>query len=329
MTDGDLFRKLRQDRGLKLHEVADELNSVSFISKFEKGASHISLHRMERLLENINVSMEEFLYLRENRGEQVLVLDHFLPGAGYISGPIFQLIDEIMTINEGIGATLSYHEGATALTAIRAGLDPRIRWQRFIGLYCDLLVGIYQINQLTDPTTGTDLAEIREKWSLQSRPVVSYLYQVENWGLFEVLLFRLFLFTMPNETAKNLLPTALSRTEKAIGMAHMKELRFDLLVAIFSLFINQRLNDEAKDILQQMQQVARTDRDLLVSNRFLFYQGWYQLIAGDYQKGLEKCHQALSIFRILEDAYHLEVHQKMLKIILNNRKNPKTHMLLG
>lgn len=330
MKDGPLFRRLRQDRGIKLQEVSDEVNSVSFISKFEKGDSHISLHRMERLLENINVSMEEFLYLRESDGQKALVLDHFLPAAGYISGSVFHTVDAIMTVNDAAGKSLSFAEAIAALEEIKERLTDKIRWQRFMGVYCQLLAGIYDLNQLTEAwANGIDLQEIRERWELQSRPIVSYLYQVENWGLFEVLIFRLFLFTLPNETAQNLLPTALARTEKEIGLAHMKELRFDLLAAIFSLFINQRMAKEAREILQQMQQVAHDSRDLLESNRYVFYQGWYQLIAGDYDKGLEKCHQTLSIFRILDQPYYLKVHQEMLQTILMNRENPRTHVLFG
>ena len=63
MNEGELFRKLRKDRGFSLEQVSDEINSVSFISKFEKGQSNISFLRFERLLQNVNVSMDEFLYL--------------------------------------------------------------------------------------------------------------------------------------------------------------------------------------------------------------------------------------------------------------------------
>ncbi|MFW7431207.1 helix-turn-helix domain-containing protein [Vagococcus carniphilus] len=40
MNEGELFRKLRKDRGFSLEQVSDEINSVSFISKFEKGQSN-------------------------------------------------------------------------------------------------------------------------------------------------------------------------------------------------------------------------------------------------------------------------------------------------
>ncbi|MDT2598296.1 helix-turn-helix transcriptional regulator [Enterococcus hulanensis] len=64
-----IFRELRKDRGLSLQDLTDEINSRSFISKFEKGDSKISFHRLEHLLERLNVSMEEFLYLRaKSRG---------------------------------------------------------------------------------------------------------------------------------------------------------------------------------------------------------------------------------------------------------------------
>ncbi len=47
---GKLFRKLRQDRHLTLQQVADEHNSISFISKFENGDSHIGFTRLIHLL---------------------------------------------------------------------------------------------------------------------------------------------------------------------------------------------------------------------------------------------------------------------------------------
>jgi len=64
MEEGKLYRQLRKERGYTIAQVADEQNSRSFISKFEQGASSISIHRLERLLENIHVTVEEFYYLR-------------------------------------------------------------------------------------------------------------------------------------------------------------------------------------------------------------------------------------------------------------------------
>ena len=55
MDEGKLFRKLRKDRGLSLEQVSDELNSVSFISKFETGNSNIRVNSMKQLLEKVNV----------------------------------------------------------------------------------------------------------------------------------------------------------------------------------------------------------------------------------------------------------------------------------
>ena len=57
MEEGKLYRQLRKERGYTIAHVADEQNSRSFISKFEQGASSISIHRLERLLENIHVTV--------------------------------------------------------------------------------------------------------------------------------------------------------------------------------------------------------------------------------------------------------------------------------
>jgi transcriptional regulator with XRE-family HTH domain len=103
MNEGQLFRKLRKDRGLSLEQVADEMNSVSFISKFEKGNSNISMHRLERLLQNINVSFEEFLYLREldnapDLNQTLKVLRGYLTSDFYFS--LAEIMGTITSINE-------------------------------------------------------------------------------------------------------------------------------------------------------------------------------------------------------------------------------------
>lgn len=64
-TDGAVFRQLRHNHQLTLAQVADDHNSIAFISKFEQGKSNISFSRLTHLLYRINISVEEFVFIRD------------------------------------------------------------------------------------------------------------------------------------------------------------------------------------------------------------------------------------------------------------------------
>ncbi|MBZ5814166.1 helix-turn-helix domain-containing protein, partial [Streptococcus thermophilus] len=56
---GSLTKKIRLSKKLSLKDVAGDYLSVSFLSKFERGESEISLSRFLCILENLDVSIEE------------------------------------------------------------------------------------------------------------------------------------------------------------------------------------------------------------------------------------------------------------------------------
>lgn len=57
---GELFKQIRISKRLTLKDVAGDYLSISFLSKFERGESDISLSRFFQLLEQLDVSVEEF-----------------------------------------------------------------------------------------------------------------------------------------------------------------------------------------------------------------------------------------------------------------------------
>lgn len=60
---GTLFNNLRKNKKMSLKDVSGDLISLSFISKFERGESEISLSRFLFLLNNLNVTIDEFHHL--------------------------------------------------------------------------------------------------------------------------------------------------------------------------------------------------------------------------------------------------------------------------
>ncbi len=323
MDEGKLFRKLRKDRGLSLEQVSDKLNSVSFISKFEKGNSNISLHRMERLLNNINVSVEEFFYLREleenpKLNEDIKIL------RGYLTSEFYYYVAKLLSVNDQ-AVKKSFEIGIIEMKKIKTEMNSKKSWQKFISIYCDICIYTYEgnMNNRKERTSEIETTEI----NLMSKPVITYLYKVEDWGVFELVLFKMFLFTFKAEQIHQLLPLAVTRTEKESQFHVIMKFKSEIIFSIFSYFANFRHQVWAKEILVLARDMLKNQMDLTNSTCLLFYEGWYQVIFEDHKKGLETCHQAISIFRILEQPKMENTFKHILRNIRKNKEEPDDYFM--
>ena len=60
---GEVFRLFRESRGLKLKDVAKSGISTSHLSRFENGEAELTFSKLIIALNEINVSIEEFIYV--------------------------------------------------------------------------------------------------------------------------------------------------------------------------------------------------------------------------------------------------------------------------
>ena len=60
---GGTFRLLRKSKHLSLDAVGKGIVTTSFLSRFERGQYDISVQNLNRLLERINVTWSEFVYI--------------------------------------------------------------------------------------------------------------------------------------------------------------------------------------------------------------------------------------------------------------------------
>ncbi|MEG0254086.1 helix-turn-helix domain-containing protein [Vagococcus sp.] len=327
MDEGKLFRKLRKDRGFSLEQVSDEVNSVSFISKFEKGQSNISLLRFERLLQNVNVSMEEFIYLRELERNPMLNEDMKVL-RGYLSSDFYFYWAKLLNINK-CSETENFEKGIIEMKQVKAEMNLKINWQKFVSIYCDICLLLYQsnISQRNNSLEGPTSELLFKEINLLSKPVISYLYKVEDWGVFEVVLFKFFLFTFHEEQINQLLPIAISRTQKENELHVMALFKLETIFSSFSYFVNFRHQVWAKKSLENARDLLKDARDLTNSTLLLFYEGWYKIIFEETNRGLEQCYQAISIFKILEQPVLEKRFKTILEHILKNKEEPDNYFM--
>ncbi|MDF2067467.1 Rgg/GadR/MutR family transcriptional regulator [Bacillus sp. Cr_A10] len=155
MNFGSTFRKLRLHKGYNLEFVSKGIISVSFLSKFERNESEISLPKILELLNRINVNFNEFLFIHNGfkKNEVAILMEHL--NTAYLQGNI-KLLNQLSE-NEDLK-----FEKTGLLT--------------------------YKLNSIMIQSICFDLNQNK----LKKRDVdvlVDYLWGVEIWGEYEIILY--------------------------------------------------------------------------------------------------------------------------------------------
>lgn len=80
---GEIFKKFRESRGLKLKDIAKAGISTSQLSRFEKGETDLTVSKFMLILDEINMPIDEFMYAvhdfrRDDLNELLLKVRHFV-----------------------------------------------------------------------------------------------------------------------------------------------------------------------------------------------------------------------------------------------------------
>ena len=59
---GEIFKKFRESRGIRLKDVAKAGISTSQLSRFEKGQTDLTITKFMLILDEINMPIDEFMY---------------------------------------------------------------------------------------------------------------------------------------------------------------------------------------------------------------------------------------------------------------------------
>ena len=59
---GEIFKKFRESRGIRIKDVAKAVISKSQLSRFEKGQTDLTISKFMLILDEINMPIDEFMY---------------------------------------------------------------------------------------------------------------------------------------------------------------------------------------------------------------------------------------------------------------------------
>lgn len=258
---GQTLRKVRKSKQVSLCAIADEHLSKSQISRFERGESEISCVRLINILDKLHISLDEFLILHDTKYTQTVSFGNLVQ---YIRKEY--LLQNVNNIKALLSDSTFYHLNALEQTMIKSI--------------------IYTLDNSISPSEA-DLEELTD-----------YLFKVEDWGYYEIILLANCIrtiqynsaFLLTKEMLKNYIYSTLNKTNKRL----ITQLSINCLV----VSIDEGEFQNCTFLIKEIKKLLNNELNYYEQTVFLYTCGYFEFRNKD-QKGLEKMKQALQILEIL------------------------------
>jgi Rgg/GadR/MutR family transcriptional activator len=283
---GKIIQKMRTSKNITLKEAAGEALSVSQLSRFENNKTMIPVGNFFDVLENLNVTIEEFEYVHQeketNQAEEIL----------------FQI--------EEYNNKKDLEELRNLITEIKQKNPAPYSWEQFLIYFIECILAIYD-----------------EEETQAYQPVLDYLMQVENWGEMELKLYALFGFAFDIETTHFLMRTALKRSQQYLQIPSTSGLLYAILSNSFSTFLTYDRLDYAEETIQLFDEYY-AENALLLSPHidFMFNKGLLAFRKNDLKTAKKYCENAIEICKYFKQKESFDYYSKRYKQWLKNYENP-------
>ena len=288
---GKTLRMIRQQKGITLKQLADNICSVSFLSKFERGDSDITLGLMTKLLEKLMVNFDEFLFIHNDY--QPDQLDQFFKTAG--TALLSRDVDQLKQLK------------GTALK----------KWKQYsveTYHYNALMLEIYE--SIVDPTYTV---EGLKEYNIQL--LSDYLFRVEVWGYYELTLYSGTLLLLEPDMVIMLSRTAY---EKSARFKDYKKVNESITAVLFNTIIYllgsvNRFHEEFTyqkefiEFISYLEKIALPEKNLMDRIHLIELKGAYDIRVGDKEDGIAKMKKAI---QILNDLNSTKLANKMEQYLL-------------
>mgnify|MGYP000334795555 CR=1 FL=1 len=281
---GALFKKFRLSKKLSLKDVAGDFLSISFLSKFERGESEISLSRFFLLLEKLDVSIEEFYGILANER----------------STNTEKLLDMVST---------AYHQGNSF--ALKKYYKEEmgkyeVSTQKSF-LYNAIMIESFLVN-LNNKSIGPE----------KMMEISDYLFSVEQWGKRELIIFGNSLSALNDKVIEALAREILFKTTLFGSNEANQKARIELLINIVAIFLERDLLDLAKDYLDIIQQLGIPETALYDRMEYQFVLGIYLFKSGKKEQGKQKMMAVLATLKTFEAENLRLAHERVYEELVNS-----------
>lgn len=286
---GRTIRKIREEKGYTIQQLSEGILSTSFLSKFERGNSDITVSYFLKILEKLSLSYDEFLFVHNDFNLDNFEVFFDKAEQAYVSRDLSKLI------------------------ALKGVHLEKWRTTNIAAYRCNTLVLDVLISILKDEFVSA------EKEAVEF--LFDYLFKVEVWGYYELRLYSATMFLMQPEMVLTLSETAYAKSIYLRKLSKVNQIIiYILLNTLTYLLRHKKYLSECKVFIGYLDEISIPEKDLLSRNHLLYLQGIYEIQKGNQEKGIEDVQKAISMFRELGSTGLLIERENYLKIILKNNE---------
>lgn len=297
---GATFKRLREDKGLKIVDLEQPNISRSLIGKFESGQTRMSADRLDKLLADMGVSHDEFLFLGGDRSDNYIYMKLHEMGVQTGEPKEMQQLEAMIT------------RSTNDLKHGRGGIGAR--FMREFGLM--LKYGI-------DKETNEQFYN-RVEVKKHVKPAVDFLKQAETWGRIELDIFTLF---YPGMSPTDLLTLGRLAIKRAHFYSQLRTEQMRLVDIIYTAFNGLIYADiaGAAEMLALEESVMNGMDEFMTDLttqrlRLIYSKGLLKMLQGDVEGGYT---QAMSVV----PAYEIAGMNKMSKFVKERAKLTRKEIL--
>ena len=281
---GKIFKKVRESRGLLQKDIICDELSKSHLSRFEKGETDLTISKFVRALEGLNLSIDEFFYIvndfkRNDINDLLIEIQNCF------------LKDDMLNLKKLL---LRQEE------KVRKGKAKKF----------DLLNIILIKIKIKSLSNESDTCPYSEK---DIKFLIDYLFSVEYWGMYELILFGNTVNVMPYKLCIVLAREMISRTEVYNEIASYRKLVASMTLNTYITCIEKDQLIDALYFEKKLHQFYFKETEIYERIVFQYAKGFYNYKKYQSNEAILEMKKSIGLFELV-GSYHLaEQYKKHLQ----------------
>ena len=282
---GKVFREFRISKNYSLKEAAGEACSTSQLSRFELGESDLATSRFFEILDNIHVTLENFIDKARNfqHHEHVSLMAQIIP---------------LYYSNDIAGFQKLQREQLEKVKSSNNPLYFELNWILLQGLICQRDAS-YSMKQI-------DLDKVAD-----------YLFKIEEWTMYELILFGNLYSFYDVEYVTRLGREVMEREEFYQVIGRHRKLVLILALNCYQHCLENFAFENASYFEAYVEKIIGNGIKLYERNIFHYLKGFSLYQKGQCKEGCKQMQESMHIFDVLglpeQVAYYQEHYDKFVK----------------
>lgn len=293
-TYGGTLRGIRQQKGLRMQELAEGICSVSFLSKFERGDSDITLGLFTRILEKLMISFDEFLSIHNDYQNDLL--EQF-----------FQNVSTAYKNRNSVQLKLLREQEMKKWRQLEANTSS----------YNVLLIQVYEMI-VNKKAIGKAVNES------DIRRLSDYLFSVEIWGYYEFMLYNATMLFLQPKMVVQLSRTAYEKSSRYRNYKKVNDVISTIIMNTITYLLgpvthfDEKLayHAEVEEFFSYLDTLAIPESHLFERVHALQLHGAFALKTGKQDIGIAKIQQAVQILTDLGSVRSAKLIEQYLQQIV-------------